>query len=123
MPTIGGFSVTVWQGWLHPATRKIAVLDTAFGVDGNAVARGGYHNDVHEVRTIVEGASVAAVAQLYNQYRALEGTTVTVVDQFGITWPSVVVIRVTAEIAAVGYNSRFRLTASWRLLPVTTRPT
>jgi hypothetical protein len=123
MAKIQGFTVVVFDGMLQPAAQKIAVLESAPGVDGVAVVKGGWTNAPQEVRTVAEVTSAAGAAALWNQYRTLSGQIITIIDQFGFTWPNVTVMRVgPSRIEAAGYSSIWRLEAQWLLLPDTTRP-
>lgn len=123
MARIGAFTVIVFDGMLQPARQKIAVLESAPGVDGVAVVASGWSNEPQGVRTVAELTSSSAAALLWNQYRALSGQVITVIDQFAVTWPNVTVLRVGPNrVAAVGYSSLWRLEAQWVLLPDTTRP-
>ncbi len=123
MAKIGSFTVVVFDGMLQPAHQKIAILESAPGVDGVAVVTGGWTNEAQPVRTVTEVTSAANAAILWNQYRALHGQVINVLDQFGITWPNVTVLRVgPSRIASAGYGSIWRLEAQWLLLPDTTKP-
>lgn len=122
MPTIGSFSVLSFGGRLRPAVRKVATLETAPGVDGNAVVVAGWTQAPQEIRTVQQYSSAAVAASALNAYRGLSGTVVNVVDQFAFAWPNVTVLGVTGEISAVGYGGLYRLDAAWLLLPQTTRP-
>ncbi len=126
MARIGSYTVTVFDpemGTLQPAMQKTAVLESAAGVDDVGVVAGGWSNRPQAVRTVTQVATSSAAATLWNNYRALSGTVVSVLDQFGFTWPNVTVFRVgPARIADVGYGGLYRLEVQWVLLPQTTRP-
>jgi hypothetical protein len=122
MATIGAYTVLIFDGRLRPAVQKIAVIESAPGVDGVAVIKGGWTNSTQAVRTVTEASSASAAALLLQQYRAMHGLVVTVVDQFGFTWPNVTVIGVTGVIAAKGVSGVYRVEMQWSLLPDTTRP-
>jgi hypothetical protein len=122
MATIGPYTVLVFDGRLRPAVQKIAVLESAPGVDGVAVVRGGWTNPPQKVRTVTETTSASLAYGLLDKYRALHGQVVNITDQFGFSWPNVTVTGVTGVIGSAGYSSKWRVEMEWMLLPVTTRP-
>lgn len=122
MPTIGPYTILVFLDRLRPAVQKIAVIESAPGVDGVAVVKGGWTNPPQKMRTITETTSAANAAALIDKYRALHGQVLTIVDQFGFTWPNVTIMHVTGLPSSAGYSTKWRAEMEWLLLPTTTRP-
>ncbi len=121
MASIHTFSVTVFAGRMHAALRRVAVLETPPGVNGNAVVRGAWKADICRIPTSTTVASQVAAEALIESYRALHGLQVRVIDQFGKTWLDTTVINVETDksLTAVG---TYRVDAIWQLLPQTIRP-
>lgn len=123
MASIGNFDFTVFDGRMMKANRQVALLDPEVGVDGNAIAKGGWRAAPVEIRTIVDltGTAAAALA-LVNNYYTLEGQIVPVVDQFGIPWANVTVLNVSAIYSATQTAGVYCIQAVWRLLPQSLPP-
>ncbi len=122
-PSIGGYTFQVFNGRMMRANRMVGTVDPAVGVDGNAVVKAGWRAGSCEIRTIVESSGNATTADTNVQkYYALEGQVVTVVDQFGITWPDTTVLRVVADYSLSFASSIYVVRATWTLLPATNRP-
>jgi len=123
MAGIGGFAVTTWRGRLHRATRIVSKVEPLAGVNGNVIVRSAWRSREQTIVTSVEVNGGEAVARdLCNRYRALIGTIVTAVDQFGEGW-TVTVMNVEADKSATFIANRYRVVASWLLLPSTDQPT
>jgi hypothetical protein len=99
------------------------MLDPPVGVDGNSIARGAWRTDPADVQTLVDvTGGYAAATALIDNYRRLTGTAVPVIDQFGTTWPDVVVIEVSAIPSATHVAGTYTVRAAWTLLPSTSSP-
>lgn len=122
MPTIGSHSFTSFLDKLRPAIQKVAVLETAPGVDGNAVVTSGWAQVPQTMPAVQTFSSKAAALYAQNAYRLLSGTVVNVVDQFGSAWPNVTILGVTSDLSDLGYGGLWRVQSQWLLLPQTTRP-
>lgn len=123
MASILGHTVNTFQGRMHEARQRIAVMDSQPGVDGNIVALSGWSSDPIEISTytLVSGGVVSARIT-GESYRATQGTLGTVIDQFGVSWPNVRVLGVVYEVNATPSSSLAYLRATWRLLPRVQRP-
>ncbi|MES2340008.1 MAG: hypothetical protein V4537_18090 [Pseudomonadota bacterium] len=122
MPTIGPYTVLTFGARLLRATQKIALIETAPGVDGVGVVKGGWTTKPQKMPTVTETTSAALAEALAEKYRALHGEVVTVVDQFGVTYPNVTIMGVVAVKGSAGYSSKWRVEAEWTLLVDTARP-
>lgn len=122
MPSVGGYSVSTWQGNLHRSTRKGAVLESAAGVNGVAVVVGGWTNGIDQIRTIVEVASKSLAEALIEYYLSLSGTTQTCIDQHGTAWPSVTIVTVMCDREPNNWNGKWRVVANWAMIPATEAP-
>jgi hypothetical protein len=120
---IGSESFTTWKGWLYPAQQKIATITGDQGVDGLAVVLGGFAADSAQIQTTATVADLSAAQAKINAYRLLHGQAVAVVDQFGVSFPGVVVLGVRTQPAQTVFGGGFRVTATWTLLVQTDRPT
>lgn len=119
MASIGGSTVTVFQGRLYAASRRTRLDDGAVGVDGSIVARSGWKTEPCKIHTEVEVSGTVSTARtLVDGYRATMGTsTYAVVDSLGETWSNVTILNVTAEIHATITAGVYRVTADWLMLP------
>lgn len=119
MPSIGGSSVTVFQGRLYAASRRTRLDDGAIAVLGQIVTRGGWKAEPCRIHTSVEvGTSLATARALVDGYRATMGTSLyTVVDSLGESWTNVTILNVTAEISVTHIANTWRVTADWLMLP------
>jgi hypothetical protein len=122
MATIGPYTVVAFGGRLQRAVQKIATIESAPGVDGLGVVKGGWTTRPQKIPTVTETTSAALAAALVEKYRALHGQVINIVDQFGVTWPSVTVMGVVAVYGSAGYSSKWRVDAEWTFLVGTTRP-
>lgn len=117
---IGDFQFTTFQGFMLPATQRVAQVEADVGTDGNGVVFGGWAADPIDVTTQIDVPNAPAALSQSFQYSALIGQTVTVTDQFGITWPYTTVMGVRTVYAQT--LTGYRLSATWRLMPQTERP-
>jgi hypothetical protein len=122
MATIGPYTVTVFGGRLQRAVQKIAVIESAPGVDGLGVVKGGWTTKPQKIPTVTETTSAALAAALVEKYRAQHGQVLTIVDQFSVTWLNVTVMGIVAVYGSAGYSSKWRVEAEWTFLVDTTRP-
>ncbi len=120
IPMIGNFQVTTFHGLMHPATRKIAVLESDVGTDGVGIVMGGWSPGIIEITTMVDVLNVLAAESLRLQYLALSGTVIEVLDQFAFRWPYTTVMDVRVIYGQTVTGAR--VTAVWRLVPQTERP-
>lgn len=122
MASVGGNTVNAWSGRLHPARRTIDVMPAPSGRTGNAVAIGAWHSEIDTVRTRTRVADASAAA-LVNTYRNLIGTLATVVDGYGTSWASTMVVAADCEISSTleaGYSS---VSCVWEFLVIAAAPT
>ncbi len=122
MATIGPYTVLTFGGRLQRAVQKIAAIESAPGVDGLGIVKGGWTSRPQKIPTVTETTSSALAAALAEKYRALHGQVVTVVDQFSITWPNVTIMGIMTVIGSAGYSSKWRVEAEWTFLVDTVRP-
>lgn len=126
MASIAGFTVTVWKGRLRRATVRTSTLEGEPGVRGVAVAIGEWTTAVDEIETQLDGgatyAAARTIAEAYRNLMAPANNVVTVVDQFGETWPAVTVLSVVAEPSYNLATGQWRVVAFWRLLPSVALP-
>lgn len=120
MPSIGNFGFTTFQGRMMPARRLVGLVEPAVGVDGYAVALGAWRNDPVTVRGILNVTSIAQAEGLREQYRGAIASVVSVSDQFGVTWPNVIIMEVSAEYSFTLFGL-IRLQSTWKLLNQTTQ--
>lgn len=120
MASIGGSSVTVFQGRMYAASRRTRLDDGAVGVDGSLIVRSSWKTEPCKIHTEVEvGTSLATARTLIDAYRGMMSGTglITVVDSMGETWSNVTVLSVTAEPHVTIVANTWRVTADWVLLP------
>ena len=115
MASIGGRSVTVFQGFMVRAVKSVDVIPGQPGVNGSAIALGGWKAPTTTIRTSTRFNTRALADAEGEVYRGLSGQPVTVVDQFGTTWTNVRVIAVN-PIATEDVRGGV-LRATWQLLP------
>ncbi len=121
MASIGGSTVTVFQGRLISAIRRTRMDDGAAGVDGAIVVRSSWKTQPCRIHTEVEVSGTISTARtLIDAYRAMmTGTSlITVVDSMGESWTNVAVLGVVAVPSATFTAGVFRVSADWDLLPV-----
>lgn len=93
MASIGGITVTTWRGSLDPTGQTVEEI-TRPGVSGHAYATRGKRAMEGLVRTIIDVTSAAAIETTRAAVKALQGTSVTVIDGVGNTINNVVVEQV-----------------------------
>lgn len=120
MPSIHGFEVTVFQGEMPRSRRGFALVEQP-GVDGTGAVFDAWRSGPTQVTTRVLVAAGSALG-LLDQYRATQGRHGTVVDQFGVSWPLVLVLDVVPR-QSLTVTGEALVTAEWTLLPQSVRPT
>ena len=81
--------------WGAPDQRGEKVeVHSRYGVDGVSTRKIGSKSQQSELLSSVDVSSAAAVKSVYQSYKALEGTNVTVTDAFGNTWANVKILAV-----------------------------
>jgi hypothetical protein len=116
MASIGSFSFTQWRIAMPRLRRPKVRAQARVGVPGNVVIRGSYRMGLASGWTAVVVGSVATAQALIDQYSALANGTnnVTVIDQFGRSYPFVIVMDVHHELSQqVGGTAR--VDAFWTL--------
>ncbi len=120
MPSIGTATVTVFIGRLQRAIRR-ATTFRRVGTDGVGIQYGGWEAPQSEVITIVQGSDVSFAETYRDAARSTIGTYQTVVDQFGVTWPNVLVVNVVTEYAML-ITGGVQITSKWTLQPQSVGP-
>jgi len=123
MATIGSYTVTGWQGRLRPANQRIAILDSMPGVDGSVATLGSWRADPTEIITRTDVATINQAIDLVNGYRQLTGSSVNVVDQFGVPWSQVFIAATPICDYDMLINTRYRVTARWLMVVQSSDPT
>lgn len=119
MASIGGRTVLRLKGIIEPATGEKLQDITRPGVDGVAYRKVGKRASRTQLTTIVDLASGNVETEI-DEYKALEGTLVTIVDEAGITWSNVAVLmvrplpirRVASSVGGINGGTRI-LTCQW----------
>jgi hypothetical protein len=115
MPSIGGFTVTVFDGALRQGTYSYEVYSGGGGVVGSGVVFGGIKAPVSKVVTKVRESSLANAQTDEATVRAQMRTLVTVIDGINREWDSVAVC--ACETVIIQDALGWVLIALWDLLP------
>ena len=124
MAAIGQFTATTWAGDRpeHPVL-QVATLDPWPGVHGVALAIGGYQSREINCLTSFKVSGVSAADILEINYKLLIGTSITVVDTMGRSWPTVVVKSVNCVTDYDKADGLHRVSAAWQLVFPSAKPT
>ena len=124
MASVGGISVYSIRGRVDGAQERVEVIGNE-NVDGLAALKTGVRGEPFELRSMVFTNSTALIGTIENSYRAIVGSVVSVVDDHGVTWTNLLVLRVKAageQVYAVAQpsSSSVRVDAIWTLQSVAT---
>ena len=124
--SIGTFTFTAWKGFLAPAQQEVAVFAQP-GVDGFGVQFGAYRAPPQTIITTVTVADMNTANALVYQYRKThrQYQPVTVVDQFGFTYPNTLILAVgpgEPPLWVQQTNFGVRIVTRWELLIESVRP-
>jgi len=99
-PSVGSVEFITLKGPIEPKGAKTGIVSRP-GVDGVAVKRRGTRGDTFQLTCVkdVNCANAAALKTKIEACMALEGTTITVVDDHGISWTELHVLRVARPAA------------------------
>lgn len=115
MASVGGSAVDTFKGRIPYAVPKAAVIEAPPGLDGIGVVFGGYTEQVATARTSREAVDDTAADTLVGIYRAMQKTSVTVVDGYGDSW-TCTVLRVNVAKSDTIFGT-VRVDAEWVLVP------
>lgn len=119
MASIGGLSVITLRGGINPGTGEQLQDITRPGVDGIAYRKVGKRGRPFTMESVVDVANAAAVTTAIANYKALQGTLVTVVENNGQTWTNVAVLNVRPaepqKVLTATTGSDYLLRATWTL--------
>ena len=90
MSTIGGITVTFLRGQLMPTAETVEDI-TRPGKDGHAYRWLGERSEPQMLASLADVTGLASATATCTAYRALQGSLVTVVDDFGDTRANVMV--------------------------------
>jgi hypothetical protein len=118
MASIGGSSVTAWpSGNLATgAVRPEVETYIRDGVPDRGLVVSPNRGRPVDVTTITDVADASAATSLVTTFLNKVGTSVTVVDQFGITWADTQVLDSSSSYGAKATGG-YRVTTAWSLLP------
>ncbi len=115
MPSIGSASsLGVWKGTLVGSSYGFSLYEQG-GVDGFGVLFGGRKIGPQVVTTITRvGTTLTDYNAAQSAYRGLAKTSVSVIDQFNLSWSGVIVldVKVAPSVDPIGYIA----TTAWTLL-------
>ena len=125
MPSIGSIDFITFGAQLEPAYIQVAIVEPSVGISGVGLAYGAYRANSVWMPTISDYADAQTAADQLEVLRALVSSqsAVQVIDQFGLTWPTVAVIGLrNARKFFNPYNSLYRLRVDILLLVYATVP-
>ncbi|MBI9016898.1 MAG: hypothetical protein JEZ07_06510 [Phycisphaerae bacterium] len=101
MSSIAGYNLMIVSGAIdRPGARVVDI--SSMGIAGSTWRKFPAKSDPGQLVTICDYGSAAAANAAINNYKLLEGELVSVVDQLGVTYNNVMVIKVTTETRYAG---------------------
>ena len=125
MPSIGSTSFLTFGAQLEPAYLQVGIVEPAVGLGGFGLAYGAYRAEPLWMPTLSDYPDAPTTTAAVEALRALvsQESSVAVVDQFEITWPTVAVIGLRGAYRWFNpANGLYRLRIQVRLLVYATVP-
>lgn len=94
MASIGAYTVIDVQGGINPGTGDQLEEITRPGVNGVAYRKLGKRGLPFQLRVLVDAANAAGARTKIINFKAMQGTSVTIVDNDGNSWPNAVALNV-----------------------------
>ena len=116
-PSIDEFDVTVFKGRLTDATLRTETDPMDPARNGQVVNYAGWETKADIIQTrIKQPLPISNGFALKENYRALMGSVVQVVDSIGQVWPTVIVMKVVVDVSYT-VDGYIQVDAEWTLLP------
>ena len=118
-PSIGGIDVLTFNGGVVPGTGENLQDITRINVDGVGLRKTGKKGKPFTLNSIADMDTAAETKSVAASYKALQGTLVTLVDDFQQSFTNVAVLDVTPGKPSRGRTASGGLTAGEYILPCT----
>lgn len=96
MPSIGAFEFITLNGAIQPPGQQLEEI-TRPRVDNTAYRRSGIRGEVFTLKSMVDVLNAFGGGVLLQDYKDIQGTIVTVIDDTGEVWVDVAVLRVDPD--------------------------
>ncbi len=123
-PSIGGFQFIILRGGVDIEGEQLETLARQ-GVNGTAFRKVGRRNEPVILVSIADVLDAPATKAIWESYKALQGTSIQLIEDNGTTWDNVVVLNVrrlgfpkkmATSVGGLVADSQFLVTVEWQLI-------